>query len=564
MILISTGYCGNSFGAGAVVAPGGNDTTQNGCSVTCQGNPLEYCGGGNRLNAYVSVPSNTTTITTSATSSSATASSTNAPTPSTVPLTSGPYAFVGCYSEATNGRALSGTANLTAKSVDNCASFCAANGPYTYFGVEYFGECYCGNSLGAGSVPSTGCTFACSANQTQVCGGSNVLDLYKLSSSTNTTSTASVTSIASISTSSTFTTPTPSTVPMVSGPYSFVGCYSEATTGRALSADANLTAKSVDNCRSYCYNAVNGPYTYFGVEYFGECYCGNSLGAGSVPSTGCTFACSANQTQVCGGSNVLDLYGLTSNIKPSNTSVSTTLSATSSNLISPTVTSTTTSTTVSATPSTVPLVSGPYSFVGCYSEATNNRALSDAANLTAKSVDNCAAFCKSSGPYTYFGVEYFGECYCGNRLNGGSVPSTGCTFPCDLNNTQICGGSNVLDLYQLTANLTTSSSSTVSKLSTTSSVTASTTSVSSTTSILTTSATPTPTGPVTVQSLSGWTFLACYTEGTNTRALSDLQNPIPAQNVSVENCAAACSTYAYFGVEYSSECKIYARSQGEG
>ena len=561
------------------------------------------------MNVYKSLPQNTTTTTTSTNSTTsmtlsstvAVSSTTTTPTPSTVPLVSGPYSFVGCYSEATNSRALSDNANLTAKSVDNCASFCAANGPYTYFGVEYFGECYCGNTLNVGSVPTTGCTFPCSLNQTQICGGSNVLDLYKLSSSKNSTSTAPVTLTTSaimsslstpVSTSATVT-PTPSTVPMVSGPYSFVGCYSEATNGRALSADANLTAKSVDNCESYCYNAVNGPYTYFGVEYFGECYCGNSLGTGSVPSTGCTFACGANSTQICGGSNVMDLYELTSKIK-ANTSTSIVSSVTSSTIMTTAISTTmsTSSTTVSATPSTVPLVSGPYTFVGCYSEATNMRALSDNANLTAKSVDNCAAFCKANGPYTYFGVEYFGECYCGNHLNAGSVPSTGCTFACSLNQTQICGGSNVLDLYELTSNLTVSTSSiasTTSKASTTSPVITSTVTTSAsaissslkattsnsttiissstissslkpTTSSSTTSATPTPTGPVTVQSLSGWSYLACYTEGTNTRALTDLQNPIPGQNVTIEACAAACAKYTYFGVEYSSECEFHTQS----
>jgi hypothetical protein len=42
-------YCGNSFGAGSVAALGGNAD----CSFTCPGNPLEFCGAGNRLSTYV-------------------------------------------------------------------------------------------------------------------------------------------------------------------------------------------------------------------------------------------------------------------------------------------------------------------------------------------------------------------------------------------------------------------------------------------------------------------------------------------------------------------------------
>jgi len=40
-------YCGNSFNTGSVVAQASD------CSFTCPGAPLEYCGAGNRLSAYV-------------------------------------------------------------------------------------------------------------------------------------------------------------------------------------------------------------------------------------------------------------------------------------------------------------------------------------------------------------------------------------------------------------------------------------------------------------------------------------------------------------------------------
>ena len=75
------------------------------------------------------------------------------------------------------------------------------------------------------------------------------------------------------------------------------------------------------------------------------------------------------------------------------------------------------------------------------------------------------------------------------------------------------------------------------------------------TDVSTTSAASTPTGPITVEDLDGYSYLGCYNEVANARALSDLANPIPGQNVTIETCAAACSDYTYFGVEYSSECK---------
>jgi hypothetical protein len=51
---------------------------------------------------------------------------------------------------------------------------------------------------------------------------------------------------------------------------------------------------------------------------------------------------------------------------------------------------------------------GAYTFQGCYTEATNVRALSSASfyDYTAMTLEKCAADCVG---YTYFGVEYGGE-----------------------------------------------------------------------------------------------------------------------------------------------------------
>jgi hypothetical protein len=54
--------------------------------------------------------------------------------------------------------------------------------------------------------------------------------------------------------------------------YKSLGCYTEATNGRALTANSespsNMTA---ENCIALC-----GGSTYVGVEYSAECYCGPS------------------------------------------------------------------------------------------------------------------------------------------------------------------------------------------------------------------------------------------------------------------------------------------------
>lgn len=98
---------------------------------------------------------------------------------------------------------------------------------------------------------------------------------------------------------------------------------------------------------------------------------------------------------------------------------------------------------------------------------------------------------------------------------------------------EYCGGPSRLDMYQLNSSLPVPTQTGGS-----------------------TGPTAQPSGPVTVGSFYGWNYLGCYSEATAGRALSDLQNSIPAANVSIESCAKACSIYTYFAVEYAQECKF--------
>lgn len=188
-------------------------------------------------------------------------------------------------------------------------------------------------------------------------------------------------------------------------------------------------------------------------------------------------------------------------------------------------------------PSVLPAANG-FTYIGCYTEGTNGRALSGLANPVGGAtltVPLCAAACKG---YAFMGLEYSGECYCGNVFNTGSVVAPGgsdpqqnmCNMLCDGDQTTYCGGANRLTAYAFNSSLVPSNPVTSS------------------------SAAPTPTGgPIVVPAADGYTYLGCYTEATNGRALSDVLNPVPAASLTVEACAAACKPYKYFGVEYSGE-----------
>ena len=492
-----------------------------------------------KINGSAPVPTTTTGPTT--------------PTPTGGPVnlaSVGAYLYYGCYTDNVGGRALAALENPetgAGNTIEVCANAC--NG-YHYMGVEYGTECYCdnaiqgGNTLAAGGSDPTqnGCDMTCAGNSSEWCGGPNRLNVYTLNpNATSTTSTATATP-----------TPTgPITVGNFTG-YGYLGCYSEGTNGRALSGLANPiagTAVTVPACAAAC-----SAYTYFGVEYSGECYCGNIINAGSAlvlgntpAQTQCDMTCSGNTTTYCGGPNRLNMY---QKLASASSSVSTVLSSTVASSGTPTtgVSSVLSTTTASPTPTgpiTVHTVKG-WSYLGCYTEATNTRALSGLENPyngVNNTVEACAIACAG---FSYFGVEYGAECYCGNSFNAGSVVATGgsdptqngCNMVCNGNANELCGGGNRLNAYQVNGTAATSTSVTTS---TAASITIST-------------ATATPTGPLTVGNFAGYAYLGCYSEATNARALSDLQNPIPATNVSVEACAAACSVYTYFGVEYSQEC----------
>lgn len=598
-------FCGSMIGNNA------RKTAESDCSMTCSGNSTQYCGAGNRLTVYgknaTSAASTSSAASTGATGSATSTSSTSTPgAPTAVPSAAG-FASQGCYTEATSGRALGDSqVAYDGMTVEKCAAFCSS---YTYMALEYMSECYCGNSIGAGAVPATdnGCTMACSGNAGELCGGSFRLNFYKKGASSATSGT--VTSTATTGTASTGASQTStatSTGPaavQTAGSFSYQGCYSEGTSGRALGATYTTSGTmTVELCAAFCKG-----YTYMGVEYSSECYCDNTIGAGGAPVTdgGCSMTCSGAPSEFCGGPNRLNFY----KSSPSTTGSSTTTSQSSTS-----TSSTSSSASATATgPVTVQNVPG-YGYLGCYSEVQNGRALIDLQNPISSdkvSVEACGVACAG---YTYFGVEYSGECYCGNTIQTGSSQVAGtdpsitqCNMACNANKNEYCGGPSRLNMYKKGLGGSTSSSTT-SKTSSTSSVVTTTSSISSTSTVKssssttsstgtttsstsssststtssktsTTSTTSSPittsksstttsststsksststttsqtTGPTIVPGNANFTYTACYTEATSGRALKTLAKA--DDSMTVEMCLGLCYNYQYAGIEYGREC----------
>ncbi|KAI1799599.1 WSC-domain-containing protein [Daldinia bambusicola] len=161
-------YCGNSAKTSAPAS------VESDCSMACKGNSTQVCGGSGR----VSIWNNTLYV----------------PTHNMAATGGSGYAYLGCYTEGTSGRALgkgsgststsSSTSNST-MTVEKCASYCSGKG-YAYMGVEYGQECYCNNDgpvNGATKAAEGDCSMTCKGDVTEWCGGSSRVSIYKTNKS---------------------------------------------------------------------------------------------------------------------------------------------------------------------------------------------------------------------------------------------------------------------------------------------------------------------------------------------------------------------------------------------
>ncbi|OCK86428.1 WSC-domain-containing protein [Lepidopterella palustris CBS 459.81] len=381
-------YCDNQF------ANGGPASDQTICSMKCNGDSTNYCGGPGAMNLYslngatpVSVAPTSTT-----------------PVPSATVVLPSAWATLGCYTDTNGQRALTNfiAAPNTGMTVEFCISACASNG-YSIAGVEYGGECYCDNSFknnhGLAPDGSTGCNMACTGEAGETCGGPNRLNAF------------------------------------AAGPaWVQLGCYSDQVYQRTL---ANLGAftgdLTIEKCLASCSTAG---YSLAGVEYGVECHCGNSFdnGGGPAPdgSVGCSFPCAGNSAEICGGSNRLSMYEY---------------------INAAGVVATTPVASVTPTPTPSPVVASlpsGWTSSGCYIDNAYGRILSvQQPNSDTLTIESCIATCSGLG-YTIAGLEYSTQCFCGNSIIAGGLPASAasdCAMPCSGNSAEICGGPARMSIY---------------------------------------------------------------------------------------------------------------------
>ncbi|KAI9047948.1 hypothetical protein LZ554_007750 [Drepanopeziza brunnea f. sp. 'monogermtubi'] len=548
------------------------------CNFACSGDINQICGG-NGVGAgaggsYISLFALNGSAVANP-SSSVTATTTAVPAPTGGPFTNPGvlgYSSVGCYTEATNARALPFGMTVNTRTVASCVSACAASN-YIYAGLEYAQECWCGNAFSAGAVPTviTDCNMVCKDNATEYCGAGSRLNVYQMntvassssssssgpvtvsssmsnsvSSGVSSSSTGSVSSSVSVSISSgtssasitgssngpfsssasitgsssvgsSSISSSPSATPSPTGPqirqvvgqYISQGCWTESTTGRALSAKTYANdSMTLESCAAFC-----TPYLMFGVEYGRECYCGNTLGAGSVRATNqadCSFLCPGDKTTFCGAGVRLQLYAL--GASSSSSSVASTTSS------------------LSSTASSVSTSSG--------SSVISSSVSSIISSLSGSSVVSSSVTASSSSSSSAIGSSISSVII--NTSSSSSLAPTSTPAP--------VSSSTPASTSSRPASSSSSQAPSSAPTTTTTSPTLST----STTA--TTSKPATYTGPpVTSQGNANFTYYSCVSEPSAGRLLP-LQLYNNGTSMTIATCLSVCSQYKYAGVEYGREC----------
>lgn len=215
----------------------------------------------------------------------------------------GQYRYIGCFKENNPGRQLQSQLYGSDESDSAMCIEACANGDWIFCGTQYHRECWGGNVIPRQKVNDMNCNYDCAGDIQQFCGGngegegagSTYISLFADSEQWdgNYTNPNPPTDPEDPDDPDDPEEPPPSggpvTNPGVDG-YNSIGCYTEATTGRALPVGKSLETPTVANCVAAC---AADDYTHAGLQYSQECWCGNQLGTGAVPAPAdeCQLAC---------------------------------------------------------------------------------------------------------------------------------------------------------------------------------------------------------------------------------------------------------------------------------
>jgi hypothetical protein len=276
----TTCYCGTNFKTGpGFYVP--NDM----CTRKCGGSN-EICGDYYLLS--VGNLANYKPGGASASSSSAT------PTPTSTPVNPAVATYVsrGCIADGIP-RVLNATSTYspTGMNPSVCADIARKAGR-KLFGIEYGGECYVGDQL-LSYTQATDCSTPCTSGDTGACGGPYKISLYEL---------------GPVGFAPTTPPPVASPAPAPAPPaFTYRGCIKDGIP-RVLNSTSTYSPSNMSPsvCASIAQQAGR---KYFGIEYGGDCYVGDSLLSNTTASD-CSTPCTSGDKGACGGAWTISLYSL--------------------------------------------------------------------------------------------------------------------------------------------------------------------------------------------------------------------------------------------------------------
>lgn len=187
-----------------------------------------------------------------------------------LPSGQGQYQYVGCFKENNPGRQLSNLLYANSSNTNEmCINTCGGEG-LTFCGTQYRSECWAGNRIPNQKVDDANCNFDCAGSLNQYCGGNGIdgsgayISLF--ADTLQWDGSLSGGSSSGSGSGGSSTPQGPSVNPGVDG-YTSIGCYTEATSGRALPNGRGVDSPTVAECVDAC---SSGNFIYAGVEYGGE------------------------------------------------------------------------------------------------------------------------------------------------------------------------------------------------------------------------------------------------------------------------------------------------------
>ncbi|CAM9602454.1 unnamed protein product, partial [Sphacelaria rigidula] len=296
------------------------------------------------------------------------------------------FTELGCFKDS-RSRLLTNMISSSDMTPTVCAAYCTG---YAIFATQYGRECWCGAAGTDVAIIGEGtCDIPCEGDSSLTCGGFYTFNAYAMPT----------------------TGPTPAPTPAPTIYPASLGCYTDKRDGRVLSNMLTSDNMTPLVCGSYCRG-----YAYFGTQYGSECWCG---AAGTEfdkygTSTSCTVPCAGDSSATCGGSYAFELY------------------------ITPAA--------PSPAPSTAPTPAPTlYLDLGCFKDLRDSRVFANPLTDDSMTYAVCAAHCSA---YTYFGVQYGKECWCGAAgtifdINGSAT----CDIPCAGDSSAICGGTFAFNAF---------------------------------------------------------------------------------------------------------------------